>query len=79
MATAMSLVKRYTISLVVSGPDGRRFGHEWETTPIGGSDMSLGSFWMLLVASFKVMWDRDMKKVGARGFLLKDQVNERKR
>jgi hypothetical protein len=72
----MSQVKPYIISLAVSGPDGRRFAHEWEMTPIGGSNTSLASFWMLLEASFKVMWDQHMKKVGAAGFLLSDPQRE---
>lgn len=77
METATSPQKRYTIFLVVKGPDGRRFAHEWEMTPIGGSDTSLASFWMLLRASFEAMWLRDMKKVGAQGFLLNDPAKGR--
>ena len=50
----MSRAKPFTISLAVRGPDGRRFTAWWETSPIGSSDTSLASFWMLLKASLEL-------------------------
>lgn len=68
----MSRQKRYTISLGVRGPDGRRFASRIKAIPIGSSDISLASFWMLLDANLKAT----LPMVGLKDqdFSPKDQV-----